>query len=932
MRPLRKKIAIAIAASLGLLLVVLITLPFLFQDRIAARLKTEIGRSVNARVAWTGVSLSLLRDFPNASVSLDGLSVTGVSPFAGDTLASVRQARLVLDLGSVVRYLTHGDRIVIRQIVLRQPAAKLLVLADGRANWDIVRDRGASRTEAPSAVGISLRELRVSDGRLTLDDRHARVTAAVSGLDESLRGDFASKRFVLSTRTRADSVSLRFAGIPWLSRVGLALNADVDADVAAHRFTFANDSLRLNRLVLAFGGSVTTGAPNLGVTLSFSTPSTAFGEILSLVPAVYASDFRHLRTAGRMSVSGSVRGAYGPHAFPAFAVRARVENGAFQYATLPLPARDIALDLALDNPGGSVDSTVVAVRRLHAAIGGRPLDARLVVRTPVSDPDVDVALTGALDLADIGRTVALSGVKELKGLVAADAAMHARLSDVDARRYDRVAARGTVQLSRVVLRTDAVPRPIAVDTAALRLTPRTAELTAFRAVIGGSDLRATGALDNVLGFVLRGDDLRGSATVGSTRFALDEWRSKDRTTDVIPVPPHVDFALKAAVDTVTYGALRLANVRGDIRVKDQRVTLDSLRMDALRGSLVATGFYETTVADRPTFDFGVRLASVDIPSAFAALATVQKLAPIARWAQGSMSGTVALSGPLGKDMVPVFSALSGKGAIETGRLLMQGAPVLDKVASAFSLEQVRKPTIGAMKVAFDVANGRLRVKPFVVQADGIALTIAGSNGIDQSIAYDLALAVPRTALGAAAASTVASLASRAGAGSALSTGAAVQLRAQVTGTVTDPAVKADFGGMAASVTDAAQAAIRQAGTARVDSVKQKVDSAATAAVARARADADRILADAQRQADTIRAAARAVATSMRAQASARADSLVARASNPVARVAAQAAADRLRRAADEQAERAVHEADARADAIVALAKRRADSVVASPKR
>jgi cell division septum initiation protein DivIVA len=931
-----RKLAFTLATLGASLLVVLVVGPFLFRDRIEARLKSEIAASVNARVAWNGVGLSLLRDFPNATLSLDRLSVVGVKPFDGDTLVSIRAARLVLDIGSVIRSLRNGDRIVVRELALHQPTAKLRVLADGTANWDIARARGSASTDTTRAVGVTLRDLRITDGRVTLDDQQSHLSAAIAGLQESLRGDFARDRVTLATRTRADTVSLRFAGIPYLSRVGLELNADVDADLRARRFTFTKDSLRLNKLVLAFDGSVSIGRsvsigkPDVSIDLTFSTPSTAFGDILSLVPAIYARDFEHLQTAGRMSTSGRVHGLYGPHAFPALALRARVENGAFKYPSLPLPAREIFMDLAIDNPGGHVDSTVVDLKRLHALIGGRPLDARMVMRTPVSDPDVDLRLVGALNLADIGRTVKLEGVSELAGSVSADVAMHARMSDVDAGRYDRVAASGTATAARVALRTTAVPYPIAIDTAALRFTPRDAQLSSFAARIGSSDVRAVGALENVLGFALRGDDLRGSATVISNRFDLNEWRSKDKTTEVIPVPPRVDFALKASAARVSYGMLTLANVRGDLHVKGQRVTLNELRMETLRGTVVANGFYETTVPGRPTFDVDLKLAAVDIPAAFAALTTVQKLAPIARWAQGGVSGSVGLKGPLGRDMVPIFTALTGKGAIETERLIVQGAPVLEKLSDALKLEQLRKPSFGAVKASYDIADGRLHVHPFVVSMNGIDVTVAGSNGIDQSLTYDLSLAVPRTMLGGAAGSAVASLASQAGkAGIDLTAGETVQLGAQITGTVTKPAVNPSFGGMAGSARDTATSAARQQLATRTAAVRQQADSAADEVRRRARAEADRMVAEATRQADTIRAKGRTLAATTRREGNTRADSLEARATNPVARMAAQAAADRLRREADQQAERIVREADARADGIVAQAKRQVGGVGAT---
>jgi uncharacterized protein involved in outer membrane biogenesis len=918
-----RTLVISVAALLTTLLVALLVVPFVFRDRIASRLKAEIGSSVNARVEWGGAGLSLLRDFPSVTLSVDRFSVAGVKPFEGDTLASVAHARLVLDVGSVIRYLRAGDRIVVREIELRQPVVHLRVLENGTANWDIARTRPSATADTATAVAVTLRDFRIRGGVVTLDDRQSHLTMSVTGLDQSLRGDFARDRFVLASRTHADTVSLRFAGIPYLHRVGLELNADVAADLPAHRFTFTNSAIRLNNLLVALAGSVTMGKPHLALDLTFSTPRTAFRDILSLVPAIYARDFAQLQTAGTMSVSGWVRGAYGAHAFPALALRARVDKGAFRYPSLPLPARDISMDLVIDNPGGHVDSTVIDLRRLHAVIGNEPLDAGLVMRTPVSDPNVDLRLTGTVNLADVGRTVKLQGMKELSGVVAADVAVRARMSDMDAGRYDRVATRGTIGVTRLALRSGALPHPLSIDTAALRLTPRTAELTSFSGRIGRSDVRATGSLDNLLGFALRDQELRGSATVSSGHFDLNEWQSKEKTTEVIAVPPRVDFALKASAARVTYGALTLANVRGNLHVKDRRVTLEDLRMETLRGVVVANGSYETTVATRPTFDVDLGLTSVDIPAAFAALTTVQRLAPVARWAQGSVSGTFKLKGAVGQNMMPKFDALTGQGAFETQRLVIQGAPVLEKLAEALSLAAIRNPAFGTVRAAFAVADGRLHVKPFTVNMNGMNMTVAGSNGIDQSLNYNLALAVPHALLGGAAGRAVSGLASQAGkAGIDLNAAESVQLSARVTGTLTKPTIRPSFAGVGGSVRGAAQQVV----ATRVAGVKEKADSAAEETRRHARAEADRVVGEAERKAATIRAEARTLAATARREGNVRADSLQAQATNPIAKIAAQVAADRLRQEADQQAERIVREADARAEGIVVQAKRQANTL------
>ncbi len=921
-----RKLVIGIAAAIGVVIILLAVLPYIFRDRIAARVRAEIAKSVNADVRWSGVGIGILRDFPNLTFRMNDLAVINQKPFEGDTLVATRQFRVVLDLASVLRNVMSGGAIVVREVSMQGPVARLRVLEDGTANWDIMKQRPAEQSDTSKALAVSLRNLAVDGADITLDNRQSDLAAALAGLDLELDGDFTQDRFDLGTRVKADDVTVRFAGMTYLDNVAVGLDTDVGADMREKRFTFDDDRLTLNNLVLAFNGSVGLGDENTAVDLTFSTPSTDFSELLSLVPAVYSKDFAKVQTAGKMSVQGKVQGVYGPKAFPALAIRAQVENGSFRYPDLPLPARDIALDLAVDNPGGSVDKTVVRLDRFHVVIGQRPVDARLVLSTPVSDPEVQLSAKGTVDLADVRRTVKVENVKELAGLVAANFAVHTKKSWVDAGQYDRVSASGTLAASHVKASGDALPHPVSVDTAQLRFTPRRAELPTFVARVGSSDVRANGSLENLFGFVLRDEVLRGQASVTSNKFDLNEWRSKEES-EIIPVPRNVDFTLGFSAKQVLYGKLDIANARGRVLVKDQRVTLDDFRMNMLGGGVLANGYYETTTPAKPTFAFDVDVDSVDIPTAFASLATVQRLVPLAKYARGKFSSTLALNGPLAENMMPVFDVLTGKGRFTTAGVAIQDFPPLEKLADAIHVQQLRDPMMRAIKAAFTIDKGRLFVKPFDANIGNVAMTVSGSNGIDQSLDYDLALAVPTSLLGSSANQAISKLAANAGrAGIDLGSAEAVSIGVKVTGTITNPNVRPSFTGTASSLKEGVQQAVQTQVETRVTEAREKVDSAAIEARRRASAQAEQIINEAEQRAAQIRAAADTAAARVRSEADAKGKALVEKANNPALRIAAQAGADKLRREADDQANNIIRDAGARADSLVADARRRAAAI------
>jgi len=281
--------------------------------------------------------LSLFGDFPNLTLRLDDLSIAGKRLFAGDTLARIHRLDVVLDLGSVLRNYRGGDAIVVRSIELERPVIALKVLEDGSANWDITK-KTATTPQTSSPFKVSLRKLDIRNATISLDDRKSRLFASLVGYRQSLSGDFTTDLFTISTQAHGDSVTVRFAGIPYLNRVALDLAADVNADMrdkSSQKFTLAKNELRLNDLRLALNGSAITRGDNVVLDLTFNTPRTDFRHILSLVPAIYMHDFQKVKTAGALTLfhgdkkvgEGRIKTQLGAFAIAGEGVRAGRDGG-----------------------------------------------------------------------------------------------------------------------------------------------------------------------------------------------------------------------------------------------------------------------------------------------------------------------------------------------------------------------------------------------------------------------------------------------------------------------------------------------------------------------------------------------------------------------------------------------------------------------------
>jgi hypothetical protein len=926
-----RKVLLAAAGAAAAALIGLLLTPVLFADQIEARVRSEVERAARLRVSWADASVGLFGDFPNPSLRLTDLTVEGTGSFENDTLVAVDRVAVSLDGRSLLRALRGHGPLVVRTARFDAPRLRLRVSEDGIASWDVTGGSEGPTAEGDVSPGLalSLTGLEVTDGDLVYDDAASRSYVAIRGLQHTLRGDFSRASLEASTVTHADALTVRLAGAPYLSDVQLDFEGSVQVDRESGEVRLVDQRMALNDLELRLDGSAARLGDAVSVDLTFEAPSSAFASVLSLASTLYRTDFSQLETSGTFALRGSVRGRYGPEDFPALSLLLTVEDGRFKYPDLPLPAEAITATLSVDNPGGSLDSTRVDLSGFHARIGEETFDASVRMTTPVSDPAIDLHVDGTLDLADVARTIKLPNADAPAGVVVADVTVRARRSDVEAQRYDRIDAHGTVSARDVALRGEALRRPVDVRALELVLSPSTAELRTFDAQLGSSDVAASGSLDNLLGFVLGSETLTGAGRFTSRRLVLDEWRSGG-PIDAIPVPGGLDLTLDGTVEQLELNGLTMTDARGRAVVRDRRLTFENVDLRTLGGRVAVNGYYETTEPERPTFALSLGLDSLDIAETAASLPSFRAVAPIAQFARGTFTTDLDLSGALGQNLSPDLAALEGDGDFATSPMIVEGFPLLERLSERLDLSRLSSPTVEAIRSGIHIEGGRLLIEPLRATVGGLGMNVTGSNGFDQSIDYTLTVEIPRTGLAGGALDALTAAAGPLG--SRLASVDPLPVRVHATGLVREPSLDLAWGDVTRSVQEgiaqAAEESARAAVQPEIDEARERAEAAEAAARAEAQARADSVVTAAERQAETIRTEGTRAAAQIRAEADRAAEQLLARASNPLQRVAAERAADELRSEADQRATQVEQEAGARADALVEEARARAQQILA----
>lgn len=947
-----KKLIKIIVVLILIVLVLGLVLPFVFKGKIIEMAKKEINKSVNARVEFSDISFGLFRSFPDFTLGISDFTITGREIFENDTLAYLKELKVTIGLFSVF----SSDSYEVKKIILDRPYINVRVMEDGKANYDIAIPETDTIVEveeempdtSASEFNLALKKLVISSAKIVYNDRSMNMLLKIPVLDHTLSGNISADNAVLQTETRISGMDFVYDGVQYLRSAGLSYTAGIDADNAASRYTLRDNELKLNDLILAFAGALWLKDDDIGMDFTFSTPETEFRHLLSLVPALYMKDFQDIKTDGQIALSGSLSGTYNEDNLPGFHVSLGVTNASFSYPDLPGQVRNINIQASIANPGGDADNTVVDVSGFSLEMDGNPVEMTMLVKTPVSDPEIAARLKAKIDLAGIKNIYPLPEGEDINGKINADFSLQAKNSQFESEDYENIKASGFLEIEGMKYRSSYIDDIVEIMKARLNFTPALLQLSNLEMKIGGSDLQAMGNLSNYLAYGLTDGVLRGNLVVSSTLLDISALMPKESETDdvaaenvqvadtsasyVAEIPADIDFSMAATFKKVIYDGIEMENLKGRILMSGGELLIQDVNMDILDGKMKMNGSYSTVKPSEPRVDFDLDISDIDIQKSYNTLALVSKYAPIAQKTSGKLSTKVKFSSLLDNEMMPEYESLNGEGRFTTSMIKISDVNSLNKAADFLKYEKLKSADINKIMFDFKFVDGKLLVEPFDFGFENIAGKLGGWTALDETIEYVMSLKIPRKEFGSAANGVINGMASELNKlGVNYTPSETVNLNVQIGGLLTDPDVKVLLGESAASLVNDLQNKVKEELEKKKEELTKEAMEKAQKIIDDADAQAQKLVSEAQKQAENIRSNAKVAADKLISETETQAKKVEEEGKKKglIAAAAAKETAKKMREEAKNNADKMIKEADNQAASVVNKANSEANAIRAT---
>jgi len=764
---MRRVLFIFVFVLVGLIGIMAI-IPLFFKNSISRQIKTEINSHIEGKVDFSEFHISLFNQFPKVEIALGGLNITGTGEFSNDTLASADAITGTITISEL-----FNKKLKINNLKAVDTNILLKTAKNGAENWNIIpagkpekKVKEEQTEDSGNGMEIMFDKLELDHFNLKYVDVPSAMVFWLKNTSALSKGKISGNQINFDIQTESDEIVFEYNSVKYISNIRLKTNTQMLFDSEKMSFQFSNGNVWLNNLPLKLEGSFAMPSDSMYFDLKLNTGDNSFKNILALVPATYQTYLEKIQTSGNASISAAFTGWYYEDTYPAIQLNAKISDGTFKYADLPEQIDGINVNAGISKPQGNFDGLVVDISPASASLHGIPVNGRLRVTTPVSDPQYEASLNGEVDFSILNKAIPMEGIN-LQGKLKADLSVEGRQSDVDKEAYDKFKSNGKITLNNFVYHSETLKQPVNISSGEVAVTTPKIEIKNLDGNIGQSHFVLTGFLAGYLPYFLRNGILKGDFSLNSGFVNLTELvtirnqitvQKADSVTAgntkieadsilAFEVPERLDLKFRSDIKKAIFDKMELSQVNGLIAVHGQSIELSSLTMEMLKGKLTVDGSYTGNKQLNPDFDFNLDAENLDVQSAYRSLRMIRRYLPVAAFSQGEISTRFSLKGKMNEKLEFMSPTLDGSGSFTTRQLMIINSPTFNQLKGIIKSEKLKNVKVDDFTASFEIEKGNILIKPFTTQIADQETTVQGKISVESKLDFDLGFKLNREDLG-----------------------------------------------------------------------------------------------------------------------------------------------------------------------------------------
>jgi hypothetical protein len=758
--------------AVGLLLI-LILLPGLYavlrQDKLTGTLIRRVNESVNTKISYGDLRITIFESFPNITVKFIDLLVEP-SPFYdrkqfrdenNDTLLYASSLSLTVSMPSLLT-----GTVAVKSIKARDGEVNLLTDKRGDINYEIFPDR------KEEGKNVSLKNISAVNITAVYSDRSSGLRLSGRVSQATLGGEIFHTGIYLNTAMKAlvDSVSLNgttFRDIP--------LEAGIKLRKSASSLSVAKGSLSVADLKFDITGNVNYSSSTLN--LSIDGKKISIASLISRLPDKWKSYTGTFTPVGILDLKCTLSGPYGETGKPHIEITYGLSDGKMSHSVTGLKVNNLEFNGALTNGDhNSMETYRFTMENLTAVFGSASVKGSFMLNN-LKRPHITLILNGDLDFDDLSRVFRSGYIEDQKGSVSGSIRLSGIIPDsiritealpylrpeisLKFREFGALLASRRLEIADVngslSLKNDLIADSLSFTYREQHFTLN-AVMKNFIPWISGRPemLEISGDLhaDRLVTSMFtsgKGETADGGNYTSGNETAVNERPGKD-TAGKNPegsrddgdnpsnlFPADVKAAIFLRADSLIFNNLRTASFSSRLIYRPYVISLEDVKAEGLGGGLAGELMLSRQKDGGYINRIGLSVSNIDIKETFKTFSNFGQDFIVSENLDGRLTGTVTMLSPLDGNYRFLSKALAAEAHLIISEGILAGFEPAESLSSYLDLDELKKISFSRMENDIFINNGTVSVPKMLINSSAVNFTVYGTHGFDGDYSYHVRL-------------------------------------------------------------------------------------------------------------------------------------------------------------------------------------------------
>lgn len=733
-----------------LLAIALVAIPLFFEQEAENLFIKKVNSYVSTQLLIKDeISLSLFRNFPNASLTLNSVALRESLPNSQRNLLEAKRLTFVFGWADIFR-----ERYVVKQLIIENGKLNLRAFADGKTNYEVFADTGANTDEQ---VSLQLKQVDLQEISVSYLHELYRQEAAFVIHSGNFSGNFGSTRYKMLLDADLQVQYCYVYNTNYLPDKKAVLHLNTDIDFDKNLYTFGKSTLQVAGNRFDMEGKVQFLARNTDIDLQINGVNLGMADMLTMLPAAYLPESaKNLKSSGTLVFNTQVKGLYSDTELPGITIQFNLNNGSIEHPDWSLPLHNLQLNGNFTNGHAKTRATSeLTVDNLSFLVNNQPIRAHLKLNN-LDEPVADAKLNGTFDLAALQKTARPYKIDDLSGqLVFENVAVSGKIQEI----YNALAViyptiTGNIKMQNV----SCLYHHKAIEQANLNLllNGQHAELQQLNIKAGNSDLAATGQLINFMPMLFQAlgkDTIQPAQPVNlNLQFASQLLDITDllqylgtEPADTANTRQHLEIAAQSqhfAVGTVqlnlqkvTRNKLEMNNLQGQINFDDNNFVIQQATLQLLGGTAELRGNFSVDKDRNLTVKTFISGNQLNMQQFLSDTENFGQNMLTHKNLKGSLSAKAYVTAPFNAKLQlkePEFKLIADL-AIENGQLL--DFEPMTALSSFVKLSELKDVKFARLENQIEISNRKIRIPAMYIQSNVARFTFSGIHTFDNRLLY-----------------------------------------------------------------------------------------------------------------------------------------------------------------------------------------------------